>query len=93
MCEVSCSAGLFTEERDLYLTFEREIKAGIINWNQQLTGASGWAPFGGIKQSGNYRPSAYLAADYCVYSTASIELPKVFMPSQLPQGLESIGNE
>jgi len=81
------AAGIFTEDATLYNRFQDTIKAGIINWNQQLTGASGWAPFGGIKQSGNYRPSAYFATDYCVYSTASMEMEQLSLPDKLPSGL------
>ena len=81
------AAGLFSEDYELYKKFEQKIKAGIINWNQQLTGASGWAPFGGIKKSGNFRPSGFLASDYCVYSTGSIEKKNIEMPSKLPSGL------
>ena len=48
-------------------------RAGIVNWNRQTTGASGAAPFGGIGASGNHRPSAYYAADYCAFPVASME--------------------
>lgn len=81
------AAGIFTEDIKLYERFREVIRAGILNWNQQLTGASAWAPFGGIKWSGNFRPSGYLAADYCVYSTSSIELDKLNLPVELPPGL------
>ena len=63
------------------------IKAGLVNWNQQLTGASGMAPFGGIKHSGNYRPSGYFAVDYCVYPVATIENEELKTPEKLPIGL------
>ncbi len=81
------AAGIFTEEPKLYERFHEIIQAGIINWNQQLTGASAWAPFGGIKQSGNFRPSGYLSTDYCVYSTGTIEVEKIELPKDLPPGL------
>jgi succinylglutamic semialdehyde dehydrogenase len=32
-------------------------------------------PFGGLGESGNHRPSAYYAADYCAYPVASFEAP------------------
>jgi succinylglutamic semialdehyde dehydrogenase len=67
------SAGLISNDEELYKFFYARVKAGIINWNQQLTGASSAAPFGGIGDSGNHRPSAYYAADYCAYPVASIE--------------------
>lgn len=71
------AAGIFTEDQSLYERFNQEVKAGIINWNQQLSGASGGAPFGGIKKSGNFRPSGYFATDYCSYAVASIEIKKL----------------
>jgi len=84
------AAGVFTEDKSLYNEFAFKIRAGIINWNQQLTGAVGTAPFGGIKKSGNYRPSGYLAVDYCVYAVASIEVEKITMPTVIPQGIKGL---
>lgn len=82
------AAGLISDDRALYERFYREIRAGIINWNQQLTGASSGAPFGGVGRSGNHRPSAYFAADYSSYAVASIEVPELKLAAQLPPGLE-----
>lgn len=81
------AAGVITEDKSLYQLFERKIQAGIISWNKQLTGASKYAPFGGIKDSGNYRPSGFFATDYCVYSTASVEVEKVQDINKLPNGI------
>jgi succinylglutamic semialdehyde dehydrogenase len=52
-------------------------RAGIVNWNKQLTGAASSAPFGGVGASGNHRASAYYAADYCAYPVASLETPSL----------------
>jgi len=82
------AAGLIGGDRALYDRFHAEVRAGLVNWNQQLTGASGAAPFGGIGRSGNHRPSAFFAADYCSYPVASIELPELAMPASLPPGLQ-----
>lgn len=82
------AAGLISDERALYDRFYREVRAGIVNWNQQLTGASSGAPFGGVGRSGNHRPSAYFAADYSSYAVASIEVPELKLAAQLPPGLE-----
>ncbi len=81
------AAGLVSDDAALYERFRAEVRAGLINWNQQLTGASSGAPFGGVGRSGNHRPSAYLAADYCSYPVASIEVPELKLPAQLPPGL------
>lgn len=68
------SAGIVTQSKEKYNEFYLKTKAGIVNWNQQLTGATTFAPFGGVKQSGNYRPAGYLSADYCSYALASFEV-------------------
>ena len=62
------AAGLFSDDRALYDRFYREIAPGVVNWNRPLTGASSALPFGGVGDSGNHRPSAYFAADYCFVS-------------------------
>ena len=54
--------------------FYTETRAGIVNWNRPTNGASSAAPFGGIGLSGNHRPAAYYAADYCAYPVASTEM-------------------
>jgi succinylglutamic semialdehyde dehydrogenase len=81
------SAGLISDSEKLYEEFLNKIKAGIVNWNNQLTGASSSAPFGGIGDSGNHRPSAYYAADYCSYPIASMESKELKMPEKLSPGL------
>lgn len=82
------AAGLLSDRRECFEQFRAEIRAGIVNWNQPLTGASGAAPFGGVGRSGNHRPSGLFAADYCAYPVASIEVPELACPSQLPLGIE-----
>ena len=81
------SAGLLADSRADYDHFLTHIRAGIVNWNRPITGASSAAPFGGIGDSGNHRASAYYAADYCAYPVASVELDNVTMPSSLSPGL------
>ena len=67
------SASLVSQTPQLYDRFWAGARAGIINWNRPTNGASSGAPFGGIGWSGNHRPSAYYAADYCAYPVASSE--------------------
>lgn len=81
------SAGLLSDNEADYEHFLRRIRAGIVNWNRPITGASSAAPFGGIGASGNHRASAFYAADYCAYPVASVELEKVAMPASLSPGL------
>jgi len=82
------AAGLLSDNEENYRTFYKRIRAGVINWNTPLTGASSSAPFGGVGQSGNFRPGAYYAADYCSYPVASMESPKVSMPRNLSPGID-----
>ena len=65
-----------------YDRFWANIRAGVINWNRPTNGASSAAPFGGVGLSGNHRPSAYYAADYCAYPVASNEMeqPRATIP-------------
>ncbi len=71
------SAGLITDDDALWETFLQRIRAGVVNRNRPTTGAAGSMPFGGLGASGNHRPSAYYAADYCAYPVASFEADTV----------------
>ena len=83
------AAGLISDNKALYEQFYPRMRAGIVNWNQQLTGAASTAPFGGPGLSGNHRPSAYYAADYCAFPVASIEnLDDKATVATLPIGLK-----
>lgn len=81
------AAGIVTQDRASYEQFYRQTKAGIINWNQPLTGATTAAPFGGVKASGNYRPAGYLSVDYCSYPCASIEDETPTVPEKMVAGV------
>lgn len=88
------ASGLISDSRANYDYFFPRSRAGIVNWNQQLTGAASTAPFGGIGWSGNHRPSAYYAADYCAYAVATMEQAegKVAVAA-LPKGLSIEGDD
>ncbi|HAT9215644.1 TPA: succinylglutamate-semialdehyde dehydrogenase [Legionella pneumophila subsp. pneumophila] len=81
------SAGLLSDNKDHYQQFYQNIRAGLINWNRPTTGAASSLPFGGVGCSGNHRPSAYFAADYCAYPVASMEQPLLTTPVQRLPGL------
>ncbi|MDB5480163.1 MAG: hypothetical protein JWO83_1216 [Caulobacteraceae bacterium] len=70
------AAGLIGGDEALWRRFWRGVRAGVVNWNRPTTGASSAAPFGGIRLSGNHRPSAYYAADYCAFPVAGLEAEK-----------------
>ena len=71
------SAGLVSDNPANWDRFIRRIRAGVVNFNRPTTGAAGDMPFGGLGASGNHRPSAYYAADYCAYPVASFEAGSV----------------
>jgi succinylglutamic semialdehyde dehydrogenase len=85
--EYGLAAGLLSDDEALWKKFLVHARAGVVNWNRPTTGAASTAPFGGIGKSGNHRPSAYYAADYCAYPVASIENSQLEMPKQLSPGL------
>lgn len=64
--------------------FWAESRAGIVNRNRPTNGASSAAPFGGTGLSGNHRPGAFYAADYCAYPVASAE-------ADVPEGAIAVG--
>ncbi len=81
------SAGLLSDHVASWDMFSTRIRAGIVNFNRQITGASGAAPFGGVGASGNYRPGAYYAADYSAYPIASMASDVVELPENLAPGI------
>jgi len=88
--EYGLAAGLLSDSLDLYHKFLGNVRAGVINWNRPLTGASSRLPFGGVKKSGNHRPSGYFAVDYCSYPVASIEHNALAMPESPMPGIEML---
>ncbi|MDO8695710.1 MAG: succinylglutamate-semialdehyde dehydrogenase [Pseudomonas sp.] len=81
------AAGLLSDSAERYQQFWLQSRAGIVNWNKQLTGAASSAPFGGVGASGNHRASAYYAADYCAYPVASLESVTLSLPATLTPGV------
>ncbi|MEI6484943.1 MAG: succinylglutamate-semialdehyde dehydrogenase [Sphingomonadales bacterium] len=66
------AAGLIGGDAAQFDRFWQTSRAGIVNWNRPTNGASSAAPFGGVGASGNHRPSAYYAADYCAFPVATL---------------------
>jgi succinylglutamic semialdehyde dehydrogenase len=83
---LSCS--IFSDDIAIFDKYAPQIRAGLVNFNRQTTGASGAGPFGGIGLSGNHRPAGYYSADYCAYPVASVELDKLVLPNTLPPGMK-----
>ncbi|MBV6321728.1 succinylglutamate-semialdehyde dehydrogenase [Duganella violaceipulchra] len=85
--EFGLASALISNDENLWKIFQVRARAGIVNWNRPTTGAASSAPFGGVGKSGNHRPSAYSAADYCAYPVASIENNVLEMPAKLSPGM------
>jgi succinylglutamic semialdehyde dehydrogenase len=77
------AAGLISDDADLWAYTRPRLRAGIVNWNKPTTGAASSLPFGGPGLSGNFRPGAYYAADYCAWPQAS-QIAKTPAAPELP---------
>lgn len=71
--EYGLASCLFSSQKTNYEYFINEIDCGVVNFNRSTVGSSAKLPFGGIKNSGNYRPAALTTIDSCVYQMSSIE--------------------
>ncbi len=78
-------ASLIGGTHEQFEQFWAHTKAGVINWNKPTNGAPSNAPFGGVGLSGNHRPSAFYAADYCAYPVTSVTGDRV--RGSIAQGL------
>jgi succinylglutamic semialdehyde dehydrogenase len=80
-------AALFSKDRALYEKALFECRVGLLNWNRTTNGASSRLPFGGMGKSGNDRPSAHFAIQYCAVPVASLEDPTGFDPAKTLTGM------
>lgn len=78
------SASLLGGTAAQYEEFWAKSRAGVVNWNAPTVCASLAAPLGGIGLSGNHRPGAHYAADYCAYPVVSAE-------NDIPRAVIGIG--
>jgi len=69
------AGGLVCDDLQTWDLVKGRLRAGILNLNRPTVGASGQMPFGGPGASGNFRPGAYYAADYCAWPQASQVAP------------------
>ena len=82
------SAGLVSDDDALWRRFLDRSRAGVVNRNRPTTGAAANMPFGGLGASGDHRPSAYYAADYCAYPVASFEADRAADTTSEIKGLK-----
>ncbi|MEZ0391938.1 MAG: succinylglutamate-semialdehyde dehydrogenase [Pseudobdellovibrionaceae bacterium] len=78
---------LFTKNKALYEKALLEARVGLLNWNRTTNGASSRLPFGGMGKSGNDRPSAHYAIQYCTVPVASLEDPTGFDSTKMLPGI------
>lgn len=67
------AASVFSRDASVYQEVSRGLKVGCLNWNTGTAGASSALPFGGAGRSGNHRPAAAFAQDFCAWPVASLE--------------------
>lgn len=70
--EYGLAAAVFTQDQKIYEHCLSEIEVGIFNLNRSTVGASAKLPFGGLKNSGNFRPAAVTMIDSCVQLVSSL---------------------
>jgi succinylglutamic semialdehyde dehydrogenase len=81
------SASILSTDKTEFEKAKESLHVGLLNWNLPTTGASSKLPFGGVGKSGNFRPSAYYASDYCSYPMSSMQRKTLHYPDVLPPGL------
>ena len=74
--EYGLASAIFTKDESIYQRCIQDLEAGLINLNRSTIGASAQLPFGGIKNSGNYRPASVTTIDACVYPLSSLVVEK-----------------
>lgn len=78
---------LFSKNQELYNKSLLEARVGLLNFNRTTNGASSRLPFGGMGKSGNDRPSAHFAVQYCTVPVASLEDPTPFDSTKMFPGI------
>ena len=79
---------VFSKDRSIFEEVLMSARVGILNWNRTTNGASSKLPFGGLGKSGNDRPSAHYAVQYCTSPLASLEDKTPFEQSKPLPGIE-----
>lgn len=77
---------IFTDDENRFERLSYSARAGIVNMNRSTCGASSRLPFGGVKHSGNHRPSALTAGLYCTYPQSQLRNPSEWKESALESG-------
>lgn len=81
------SMAMFTHKQELYQKALLEARVGLLNLNRTTNGSSSKLPFGGMGKSGNDRPSAHYAIQYCSVPVASLEDATPFDATKVLPGI------
>jgi succinylglutamic semialdehyde dehydrogenase len=81
------AASVYTRSRRVFEECYRDLEFGIVNWNRSTVGSSSRLPFGGLKKSGNHRPTALTSVQYCTYPVATHEISESKPPVSIFPGL------
>ncbi len=82
------SLSLFSRDESLYRKALADARVGLLNFNRATNGASSKLPFGGMAKSGNDRPSADFAIQYCSIPVASLEDMTPFDKTKVVPGVQ-----
>ncbi len=66
------AASVFTADDAVWQECFSRLRVGCINRNTGTAGASSRLPFGGVGKSGNHRPAAAFAMDFCAFPISSL---------------------
>jgi succinylglutamic semialdehyde dehydrogenase len=80
--EYGMATSVFTRSHSLYQICLDEIETGIMNYNCSTLDNSNRLPFGGVKNSGNFRPTGINSIDGCVYQMAGLEVVTDKVPAE-----------
>lgn len=81
--EYGLAASVFTSKSERFEHAVNNIDSGLVNLNRSTVGASAKLPFGGVKNSGNYRPAALTTIDACVYQLATLEINNLQVSNEI----------
>jgi succinylglutamic semialdehyde dehydrogenase len=88
--EYGLAMSVITQDTERFQALAFKLRAGIINLNRGTVGASARLPFGGVKNSGNHRPAAAMAAQNCVYPVATLRNPHTLEDADIMARLPSV---
>jgi len=83
--EYGLAMSVFTDDEERFEDLSYDLETGLLNLNRSTAGASSRLPFGGVKKSGNHRPSALFAGQYCSYPQGQLRNEAVWDETALEE--------